>query len=602
VNTYLRLRLPGVLALTGGTLLACESAAYAIGAGPAHHTLIGELYSPVDGVRWLSTLNSHCLIIPWQQHALLHRPVVHHCTTPSRLILGINAKCAAIFAGGLVPFLGLRLTEGLVKQNKAKGRVFAAVRTEEGAPPPLAIELGTATGTLNKLGHNASVRKGQRVRLVDDDVSQDTLILGGKGSGKTVACVLPIMRQAFAQDCGALIFNVKGDVDTEALAIGRLTGRHVRVVGIGEGAEHVNLLSGVTPEMGAAYISAMLSLSGGQDRGATFWNATGTNLARGVLGLLKIIPARYSLAGLYRYLFIKSDREEVDNIIKEHQEWLQKKIPTLSGDERAKAQDERTYLRGCVQEIQNFGEQTNEIQSGAKTHLSMILAKMVGTEVEDAFCKPDEGDDAVFSFDSLYESGDIIVINCPLQNYGLAAAAVMAFAKLRFFVTMEQRRIKPGANLTRRVGLFIDEVQEIVTCSQEGMSDDKALAKSRDTGMFCVFATQSLSALHAKVGGDMMKAFIANLRQRIVFRTEDWDTIDTTLRVLGQHNAERISTSKTKQPGSWGSSKGESLSQHREAIADASLFRDLEPFHAVTLLSIGGRSADDVLRMTPVFV
>lgn len=546
-------------------------------------------------------MNSHCLIAPWEQHQLLHRAIGHVCATPSELIWAIDEKFAAIFAAGFVPFVGLRLAEGRVKAAKAKGRVFAAVRALEDAPPPLVIELGTASGMLNKLGHEAGIRKGQRVRLVDDDVSQDTLILGGKGSGKSTSGIAPIMLQAFCQDCGALVFNVKGDVDRQVLSIAKMGGRNVRVIGVGKDAEKINLLSGVTPEMAASFMSAMLLLSGSQDKGAMFWNATGTNLTRAVLGLLNYFPARYSLPGLYRYLFVSDNRKEVDALVDALLVQWRVAVKTLPGEKQAEVQGHIDYVVGCLQEIQNFGEQTHEIQSGTKTHLSMILAKMVMPELENAFCKPDDADESSFSMESLYERGDIIVINCPLQDYGPAAAAIMCFAKLRFYVTMEQRRIREGCNRTRRVGLFIDEVQQIATCAYEGMSDHKFLSISRDTGTFVVFATQSISALHAKIGQEMTDALIPNLRQRIVFRTEDWHTIDNTMRLLGQIEYDRKTTSTTKQPGSWFASKGESHAQALQATANASLIRNLEPRHALALLSIDNRSADDVLKMTPVY-
>lgn len=600
-NTYLRLRLPGALFLTAGVAAAAESAAIAIGAGPAHHLpLLGDLYSPVDGIRWLSNLNGHCVITPWQQHTLLHRAATHPCTTPASLILAINAKCAVIFAAGFVPFVGLRLVEAQAKRQAKKGRAFAAVRAPEGAPPPVVIELGRATGTLNALGHAAGIRKGQRVRLVGDDVSQDTLVLGGKGAGKTIFAQQPIMLQAFKQDCGALVFNVKGDVDRQVLSIAKMAGRKVRVLGVG--GEAINLLAGVTPEMAAAFMSSLLLLAGGQDKGAMFWNATGTNLTRGVLGLLWYFPARYSLPGLYRYIFIKAYRADVDRNVEVLLSTWRAALATSTGEDRVKIQRQIDYVLGCIQEIANFNEQTHEIQSGTKMHLSMILAKTVLPELEAAFCKPENEDDGPpFAMESLYEDGDIVVINAPLQEFGTAAAAIMCFAKLRFYVTMEQRRLRTSCNKTRRVGLFIDEVQYVATCSQEGMSDHKFLSISRDTGTFAVFGTQSLSALDAKIGVEMRKALTANLRNRIVFRTEDWDTIHDTLRLLGRIEQDRKTTSTTKQPGSWFPSKGESHAESLQDTANAALFRNLAPQEAVALLSIDNASADDVLQMTPVY-
>ncbi len=602
VSTYLRLRLPGALMLTAGALAATESAASAIGAGPAHHLpIFGDVYSPLDGIRWLSALNGHCVIQPWQQHTLLHRAVTHRCATHPSVILAINAKAAALFAAGFVPFAGLRLVEVAVNAQTKKGRSFAALRSVEGAPPPLVIEIGRATGELNKLGHAAGIRKGQRVRLVGPDVSQDTLALGGKGAGKTL-WINSVLLQTLQQDCGALVFNVKGDYDGTALELARRAGRKVRVIGFGEGAEKINLNNGISPEMGAAYMSALLLLAGGQDKGAMFWNQTGANLTRGVLGLLQCFPYRYSFPGLYRYLFVKAERAEVDARIAELLTKWREAAKSATGERRAAIVEQITYIEGCILEVANFHEQTHDIQSGTRTHLSMILSKTVVPEVENAFFLPDEGDGKPFRFESLYEDGDVFVINCPLQEYGLSAAAIMAFAKLQFYAAMEKRRIRKDVNRTRRVGLFIDECQEITTCSREGMSDHTALAKSRDTGMFSVWATQSMSALTAKLGDEMAAALVANLRNRIVFRSENKRTIEDVLYLLGQIEFDRKSTSETRQPGSWFKSKGETHAPQLQAVANPALFRSLRASHALALLSIDNESADDVLKMAQVFV
>ena len=608
MNDYLRYRLPGALLLTGGAILACETAAQAIGAGPAHHTAIGTLYNPIDGVKWLKELNARCVVGPWVAHMmnpgqLSTGAIAHACITRPAVIREIDQRFAVVLASGVVPFVGFRFAESYAKKKKTRGRIFTAVRAIEGQPRPLVIEIGKATGKLHVAGHGAGIKKGQRVRLVDDDVSQDTLVLGGKGAGKTTLGLNPILLQALRQDCGALIFNVKGDYDRVVNALAAKAGRKVRVIGLGDGAERIDLLGGVSPEMAAAFISALLLLTGNRASEAVFWNVNASNLSRAVLGLLWYYPKRYSLPGLYRYLFVKEERERVDQLVSELRAAMTDAWTNAEPGEKreAMARDLR-YIDGCDQEIKNFYEQTHEIQSGVRSQLSQILAKMVVPELEDAFGTPQEEDAHQFAFEQLYERGDVVVVNVPLQTYGLAAAAIMTFAKLRFYIAMEQRRLRPTANQTRRVGLFVDECHQIAACSQEGMSDHAFLAMSRDTKTFCVFATQSVSALCAKIGDDMTDALIANLRQRIILRTEDRRTIDDALHLLGQIEYDRETTSTTRQPGSWFASKGTSHAPQLQAVANAALIRNLQPREALAILSIDGCSADDIITLEPEYV
>ena len=46
----------------------------------------------------------------------------------------------------------------------------------------------------------------------------------------------------------------------------------------------------------------------------------------------------------------------------------------------------------------------------------------------------------------------------------------------------------------------------------------------------------------------------------------------------------------------------QSITETRESVLDATLFRNLTPNQAVALLSIHGHSMDDVLELMPLFV
>lgn len=594
------LRIGAAAALTAGAACVGEVAAHVIAAGSSGHLghpTVGSLYNPLDGLRWLATLDTRCVAQPWL--AQLQHRAVHRCATHPSALSTINSRVGWWLAGGLVPFLGLSIAAKQAELEKPGGRRLRRVAPADGR---LVIDIGRATGTLHAAGHLAGIRRGQRVCLVDDDISQDTLILGGKGQGKTTSAMNPMLLQAMQQGAGALIFNVKGDYDETVVALAEKAGclDRVRVIGIGDGAENVDILAGVTPEMASSYISAVLLL-GDRGKDSMIWNTSAANLARAVLGLLWYFPARYSLPSLYRYLFVDGVAAEIDAEI----EALEERIAAANAAATdpaviaATAKDLRT-IQSCQQEIKNYNEQTIDIKRGIALQLTQLLSKMVIPEVEDAFFNhlPQYGPD--FNLEQTYEDGTIYVINAPLQLYGLAAAAIMALIKLRFYVTMEQRRLRRDADQTRRVGLFIDEFHEITTCSQEGLSDHKFLSTSRDTGTFCVFATQSIPSLTAKIGSDMTDALLANLRQRLYFRNEDTKTIEDALKLLGQTEVSRDSTSVSRTKGS--TTKGKSTQTSWQPIAHPELFRNLRRGEALFVGSIGGESADDIVMTTPVYV
>jgi len=219
-----------VLSAVGGAAMAGEVAAQAIApAFGGHHGFAG-LLNPLDGFWWLGALNNHCVIGPHLAAMNpMHAPVLPSCATPTAAIAAIDARAGLWLGVGVVSFAGFKMAAAWEKATGSLGRVLDPVRFTAGKPARLVINLGVSTGKLRTLGLESGLKRGQCVALVDDDVSQDLLILGGKGSGKSTMGQNPIMLQAFCQSCGALIFNVKGDVDGTVLTLGRRAGRKVRV-------------------------------------------------------------------------------------------------------------------------------------------------------------------------------------------------------------------------------------------------------------------------------------------------------------------------------------------------------------------------------------
>jgi hypothetical protein len=597
---------PGGVCLISGILLALEAAAQAI--GPAVHGAgsWAGLFSPFDGARWLGSLNMKCIVAPgyahWTNpHNLKFGAHALSCATPLSVIHAIDWRSGLLFLGGFVPFAGFRIAEKITKATTPHGRTFAPVRYAKGERAPLVFPLGKATGVLRKLGAESGIARGQAVRFVGEDINRDVFAVGGKGEGKTTGVLNPILYESLLQDCGALIFNVKGDYDQVAVKLAERAGRVATRIGFGPDARQINLLSGMSPEMCGTFMSSLLLLIGNKEANAVFWNQQAAIVTRAVLGMLYYIPYFYSFPGFYRYLFVKADRLAMEQRIEDLVEQLLRAATQTSSEaDRRELFGHVRYIEGCRLEIRNFEKQTDQIRSGVHGQLNQILSSTVVPELEQAYFNTSL-DTPGFSFEDLYEKGDVIIVNCPIQDYGLAASAIMCFMKLRFYVTMEQRRMRPGANQTRQVGLHCDEHHEIAAASKSGLSDPVFVAKSRDTGTFCVFATQSISALNDRIGHDATKAFLANVRQKFMLRNEDKDTIEDMLWLLGTVETEQESESETRQPGSWGKSKGTTKSKTRHAVVDPSLVRNLKPREALCLLTIDNQSADDVIQLTQVF-
>jgi hypothetical protein len=67
-------------------------------------------------------------------------------------------------------------------------------------------------------------------------------------------------------------------------------------------------------------------------------------------------------------------------------------------------------------------------------------------------------------------------------------------------------------------------------------------------------------------------------------------------RLVGRARVKKMSDSMGNQHQS------KTISESREGVVDAQLFRELNPGQAVAILSLSGHSMDDILTLKPVYV
>ncbi len=156
-----------------------------------------------------------------------------------------------------------------------------------------------------------------------------------------------------------------------------------------------------------------------------------------------------------------------------------------------------------------------------------------------------------------------------------------------------------------------DEYQELISANKDGLSDLNFWDKSRSSKTIGIISAQSISSFYAALGDhDLTHAILQNFRQKICFRTEDQATLTLMERLAGQAKIKRKTTSQTQgtsnrklsEPTSKHSSTTQNITETRESVLDATLFRNLTPNQAVALLSIQGHSMDDVIELMPVFL
>lgn len=485
-------------------------------------------------------------------------------------------------------FFALTIPRLLLKEHQTStvGSLKKAVGIRTG---DFSIYLGKSTGALTKRGHKAGIGSEQHINLSAQDAALNILILGGIGEGKTTGAINALLLQLLDQDCGGLIFDVKGSFHETVTQLAQIT--NTPVVTVGPGRQRINLLAKLKPEV-AADIMGSVFLMTSENKGDAFWVTQATNLCRGALGLLSYTQANYTLEGLRRYIFDEAFREEIDVQLASQED--------LSDRDRAMLESYRSSLAmfyACRDKMQE------DIRSTASTALSLFTHP----DIQESFCSHT---DETLHLENVLD-GTVFLVDMPKSEYGRASQVVHAVIKMRWFHVMEARRRHKEWNQDRMVFFMCDEYQSLITASptEGSISDLSFWDKARDTKTIGIISAQSISSFYSTVGRrELADTVLQNFRQRLCFKTEDDKTIQHIQHIAGDVMVANHSESKHR-----GKSSGQGKSQHsrsssqslthiRQHVVDSQLIRILEPNQVIALLNINQRSMDDVINLQPVFL
>lgn len=437
--------------------------------------------------------------------------------------------------------------------------------------------LGKSTGLLSTLWHRAGMAANQQVKLTLEDACQNILVLGGIGSGKTTCVMQPLLLQCLDQHCGGLIFDIKGDVKEAVSQFAAATKRELVV--LGPHHKRMNLIEGLTPEVAASFLKSAFLL-GNKGNVDSFWVDTASELCRNTLGMLSFLHNRYDLQNLHQYLFELDSQETINNEI-------DALLPTLPEKE---ARLLKTY---CNYHDLIFSHFDGKIKSGVNATIAQALAPFNHPDLLDAFCsshsEPAKMEDIL--------NGCVYLVDMPLSIWGLGGKVAYTFIKLRFFNLMQNRNQHPTQNKSNPVFFMCDEYQEIVSANRDGLSDLNFWDKSRSSKTIGIISSQSIASFYAALGShDLAHALLQNFRQKLCLRTEDPVTLDFMERLIGKARVKKVSDSRSYEHAT------KTITESREGVVDAQLFRELNPGQAVTILSLSGHSMDDIMTLKPVYV
>jgi type IV secretory pathway TraG/TraD family ATPase VirD4 len=251
----------------------------------------------------------------------------------------------------------------------------------------------------------------------------------------------------------------------------------------------------------------------------------------------------------------------------------------------------KTYLRYHETIFSQFDA---KIKSGVNATVAQALSPFNHPALVDAFCSTEC---SMVKMEDLLD-GTVCLVDMPLSIWGLGGKVAYTFIKLRFFNLMQNRN-QLKVNQESPVFFICDEFQEIVSANREGLSGLNFWDKSRSSKTIGIISSQSIASFYAALGNhDLANALLQNFRQKLCLRTEDPTTINFMENLIGKARVQKLSTTSVGGPNSHYSN---TISDAREGVVDAQLFRELKPAQAVSILSLAGQSMDDVLMLLPVY-
>lgn len=502
----------------------------------------------------------------------------------SAMMIGVVLPLALFLLGKKPGILLLSWIGGLVTFGNGTHRKLKKIK-DNTAPQPFSLWLGTSTGWLSEKYHGTGIAAKQEVALSMQDACLNILVLGGIGSGKTTRAMHPLLMQLLDQQCGGLIFDIKGDFNNAVLTFANAVQRPVKVIGVN--ALPINLLKGLTPEVASSFIKSIFMLSGSSNADP-FWIATATELCRNTLGVLQFVPEYYSLNGLYLYLFDEQVKLEI-----------LEKVAALSASLDDKEKRLLRSYSGYKEKVFDLFDE--KVKAGVNATIAQVLSPFNHPDLVDTFCT--ESPDNVNMEDVL--NGAVYLVELPLSKWGLGGKVVYSLIKLRFYHVMQDRNQHQDWDQNRPVFFMCDEFQEIVSASKDGLSDLNFWDKSRSSKTIGIISGQAVSSFYSAVGNrDVANTLLQNFRQKLSFKTEDASTLQYFNALADKVEVERKSYNTTSGKSSGGNHRSdtEGISIVDKAVIDAQLFRTMNPEQLLVLLTLDGRSMDDVLNTYGIYL
>lgn len=186
-------------------------------------------------------------------------------------------------------------------------------------------------------------------------------------------------------------------------------------------------------------------------------------------------------------------------------------------------------------------EQREAIEGTIKTYLGFFLDPDIA-----AVFSSEQAD--TFSFSHL-ENGAVITVTMP-QRFQTERRYIQTYLKILFYYHILRRFDRNEKRMEQRNLLLLvaDEFQDLVTSSEDGISDHKVIDRIRSAGAAIIAGMQSELSADPAIGIAKRKVLTLNMRSRMIFRAADSDGATASADFVGKST--KIKKSRTSRPAS----------------------------------------------------
>ena len=371
-----------------------------------------------------------------------------------------------------------------------------------------------------------------------EELSRHFLITGDTGSGKTTSGFHQILVQLTRNvpDWGGLVLGVKGDEHRFITELADAHGRshdliHLQVRPEGCSTKwlppHRYNLLGDRSIPWMTHAKAIVDIASSMTEGGqhAFFRPMAQIALANAFHLLDEIGHPVTLTRAYELLTSRTLVEEyVKPFRRNSASPSQRKLADFfdSTFNQAKAYEQREAIEGTI-----------------KTYLSFAL----DPDVANVFSS-DEPD--TFTLSQL-DHGAIITATMP-QRLVTERRYIQTYLKILFYYHVLRRFDKASSERCNENLLLLvaDEFQDLVTASEDGISDHKIVDRIRAAGAVIIAGMQSEISADPATGATKRKVLTLNMRSRLIFRAADLEGATASADFIGKRQIWK--PSKTSKP------------------------------------------------------